>query len=259
MNPASLLLLVAALLLAAPLHAADKLAAKPEALPLKLPAQAPDVAAPKYDPKTGRGSESLMKLHESFVKTALEGKARLVFLGDSITRGWDGNGKEVWLKAFGQYQPANFGIGGDRTQHVLWRITHGELDGIRPQAVVIMIGTNNSATDSAEGIARGITRIVETVRTKQPQAKILLLGIFPRGNRTDGALNAHHEKLKQVNALVARLDDGQHVFFLDIGRQFVPGDGPIDKTIMYDALHLTPKGYQIWADAIAPKLASLMK
>lgn len=259
MNLKHLPLLVAALLLAAPLHAQNKTAAKDAAPAVKLPAQKPDVAAQKYDPKTGRVSESFMKLHESFVATAKEGKAKLVFLGDSITYGWGGNGKEVWSKAFGKYQPANFGIGGDRTQHVLWRITHGELDGIKPKAVVLMIGTNNSAADPAADIAKGITKIVETVRAKQPQAKILLLAVFPRGSKPDGNLNEQHAKLKQVNALIAKLDDGGRVFFLDIGKKFVPGEGPIDKEVMYDFLHLTPKGYQVWADAIAPTLARLMK
>jgi lysophospholipase L1-like esterase len=259
MNLKHLSLLVAALLAAAPLHAADKPAAKAAAPAVKLPVQAPDVAAQKYDAKTGQVNESFMKLHESFVKIAKEGKAKLVFLGDSITHGWGGSGKEVWPKAFGKYKPANFGIGGDRTQHVLWRITNGELDGIKPKAVVIMIGTNNSAIDPAEGIAKGITRIVETVREKQPQAKILLLAVFPRGSKPDGKLNEQNEKLKQVNATIAKLDDGKRVFFLDIGKKFVPGEGPIDKEIMPDFLHLSPKGYQIWADAISPKLAQLMK
>jgi lysophospholipase L1-like esterase len=243
----------------ASLPAANPPAATSAAPAVTLPPQPPDVAAPKMDPKTGRPQAAFMAAHERFLAIAKEGKAKLVFLGDSITAGWAGNGKEVWPKAFGQYQPANFGIGGDRTQHVLWRIQNGELDGIKPKAVVIMIGTNNSATDPAEGIASGITRIVGTVRAKQPQAKILLLGVFPRGSRPDGKLNELHAKLQQVNAVIARLDDGKHIFFLDIGDKFVQGDGPISKEIMPDFLHLSPAGYQIWADAIGPKLAALMR
>ncbi|MBI5394461.1 MAG: GDSL family lipase [Verrucomicrobia bacterium] len=210
------------------------------------------------DAKTGQPQAGFMQAHERFVAIAKEGKAKLVFLGDSITAGW-GSKKDIWEKAFDKYRPANFGIGGDRTQHVLWRITNGELDGIKPKAVVIMIGTNNSGTDPAEGIAKGITRIVETVRAKQPQAKILLLAVFPRGSKPDGKLNEQNEKLKQVNATIAKLDDGKRVFFLDIGKKFVPGEGPIDKEIMPDFLHLSAQGYQIWADAISPKLAQLMK
>jgi lysophospholipase L1-like esterase len=181
-----------------------------------------------------------------------------VFLGDSITAGWAGSGKDVWAKAFGAYTPANFGIGGDRTQHVLWRIQNGELDGgIKPKACVLMIGTNNVGGDSAEGIAKGVTVIVETIRAKQPQAKILLLAVFPRGEKASP--NPGRDKLKQVNAIIAKLDDSKNIFFLDIGDKFTQPDGSLTKEIMPDFLHLSAAGYQIWADAISPKIAELMK
>jgi len=221
----------------------------------KPAAQAPDVAAPKLGPD-GQVNPGFASSHEKFVKTAQEGTAELVFLGDSITAGWNGK-KDIWEKAFGKYKPANFGIGGDRTQHVLWRITNGELDGIKPKGVVLMIGTNNSGTDSAEGIAKGITEIVKTVRTKQPQAKILLLAVFPRGEKAEN--NAQRDKLKQVNATIAKLDDGKSIYYLDIGDKFLQPDGSLSKDIMPDYLHLSVAGYQIWADAISPKLAELMK
>jgi lysophospholipase L1-like esterase len=221
---------------------------------VKLPPQAPDVAAPKLGPD-GKVNPGFATEHEKFVKIAKEGTAKLVFLGDSITAGWRGK-SAIWDKAFGQYKPANFGIGGDRTQHVLWRITNGELDGIQPKAVVIMIGTNNSGSDPADGIARGIQRIVETVRNKQPQAKILLLAVFPRGEKASS--NAQRDKLSEVNAMIAKLDDGKNIHFLDIGNKFLQPDGSISKDIMHDFLHLTEAGYQIWADAILPKLAGLM-
>lgn len=259
MKPFHLIVVIAALCGVMSLNAAEKkAAAKPAAPAITLPAQAPDVPAPKLDSKDGKPQASFMQKHESFVKIAQAGEAQLVFLGDSITAGW-GSKKEIWDKAFGAYKPANFGIGGDRTQHVLWRIMNGELDGIKPKAAVLMIGTNNSGSDPAEGIAKGITRIVETIRAKQPQAKILLLAVFPRGSKPDGKLNEQNEKLKKVNNIIAKLDDGKTIFFLDIGKKFVPGEGPIDKEIMPDFLHLSAKGYQIWADAIAAKLAQLMK
>ena len=230
-------------------------AAKPAAPAVKMPPQPPDVAAQKFGPD-GKVNPGFAAAHERFVKIAQEGKAQLVFLGDSITAGW-GSKKEIWDKAFGQYMPANFGIGGDRTQHVLWRITNGELDGIKPKAVVLMIGTNNSGQDPAEGIAKGVTVIVETIRAKQPQAKILLLAVFPRGEKASP--NPGREKLKQVNAVIGKLDDGQNVHFLDIGEKFLQPDGTLTKEIMPDFLHLSAAGYQIWADAISPKLAELMK
>jgi lysophospholipase L1-like esterase len=234
-------------------------AAKPAAPAVVMPPQAPDVPAEKYG-KDGKINSGFLASHEKFVGIAKEGKAQLVFLGDSITAGWGGNGKDVWAKAFGPYTPANFGIGGDRTQHVLWRIQNGELDGsIKPKAAVLMIGTNNVGSDSAEGIAKGVTAIVETIRAKQPQAKILLLAVFPRGDKPTGKLGASNDKLKQVNAIIAKLNDDKHIFFLDIGSKFPQPDGALTKEIMPDFLHLSTAGYQIWADAIGPKLAELMK
>lgn len=228
---------------------------KPVVPAVKLPPQAPDVPAQKFGPD-GKVNAGFLAAHERFVKIAQEGKAQLVFLGDSITAGW-GSKKDIWDKAFGQYTPANFGIGGDRTQHVLWRIQNGELDGIKPKAAVLMIGTNNVATDTAEGIAKGVALIVETIRAKQPQAKILLLAVFPRGEKASP--NPGRDKLKQVNAIIAKLDDAKNVHFLDIGDKFLQPDGSLTKEIMPDFLHLSAAGYQIWADAISPKLAELMK
>jgi lysophospholipase L1-like esterase len=234
--------------------------ATPTATPFPLPPQRPDVAAPKMDPKTGKEQVGFMTMHQSFLKIAKEGKAQVVFLGDSITQGWGGAGKEAWAKAFGQYNPANFGIGGDRTQHVLWRIQNGELEGLKPKAAVIMIGTNNTSNDSAEDIAKGVTKIVETVRAKLPTTKILLLAVFPRGSRPDGRIaNPGYEKIKQINAIIAKLDDKKNVHFLDISDKFLQGKDVIDLAIMPDFLHLSPAGYQIWADAITPKLAELTK
>ncbi len=213
----------------------------------------PDVPAPKLE-RSGEPQAGFVKAHEDFVQIAKEGKTQLLFLGDSITAGWAGK-KPIWEQAFGAYQPANFGIGGDRTQHVLWRVQNGELDGIKPKAVVLMIGTNNVSFDAAEGIARGITKIVGTIREKLPEAKVLLLAIFPRGEKP----NPDREKIQQINASIARLGDDKHVFFLDIGAKFLEPDGTLPKELMYDSLHLSDKGYQVWADAITPKLAELMK
>lgn len=228
------------------LHAQEK--------PVVAP-QAPDVAAEKFG-ADGKVNPGFASSHDKFVKIAQEGTAELVFLGDSITAGW-GRQQPIWDKAFGTYKPANFGIGGDRTQHVLWRIKNGELDVIKPKAIVLMIGTNNSATDSAEGISKGIIAIVETIRSKQPQAKLLLLAVFPRGEKPSP--NPQRDKLKEVNATIAKLDDGKHIHFLDIGEKFLQPDGSLSKEIMPDFLHLSPAGYQIWADAISQKLAALMK
>lgn len=229
-------------------------AKKPAAPAVKQPA---DVAAPKLGPD-GKPQAGFLKSHESFVEIAKKGEAQVVFLGDSITAGW-ARQAAIFDKEFGQYKAANFGIGGDRTQHVLWRITNGELDGIKPKAVVLMIGTNNVGSNTPEEIAKGVTVIVETIREKQPQAKILLLAVFPRGDKPEGKLGAANEKLIAVNAIIAKLDDGKNVHFLDIGPKFPLVNGALTKEVMPDFLHLSPAGYQIWADAISPKLAELMQ
>jgi lysophospholipase L1-like esterase len=181
----------------------------------------------------------------------------VLFLGDSITAGWHTLGADVWKERFqnDKYQPANFGISGDRTQFVLWRIANGELDGIHPKALVLMIGTNNGEKP-AEDIARGVTAIVGAIRAKLPDTKILLFGIFPRGEKADDPIRA---KLKAVNAILAKLDDAQHVFYLDIGDKFLQPDGTISQSIFVDFTHPSAEGYKIWADAMQPKLDELLK
>ena len=194
-----------------------------------------------------------MKLHESFLKRAKEGKIDLLFLGDSITQGWGGN--ETWRRFYAPRHAANFGIGGDRTEHVLWRLEHGEVEGIRPKLVVLMIGTNNSGSNTAEAIANGVTAIVKSLREKLPETKILLLGVFPRAERP-GSIR---DKLAEVNAQIAKLDDGKTVKYLDIGKSFLQDDGTIARDVMPDFLHLSPKGYRIWADAMEPTLQAMLE
>lgn len=216
---------------------------------------APDAPSPKMGPN-GEIQPGFQARHEAFVAIAKKNESKLLFLGDSITAGWGGQ-KTVWENAFGKYQPANFGIGGDRTQHVLWRLANGELDGFTPKVLVLMIGTNNSGTDTDEGIASGIRKIVELIQQKSPETKILLLGVFPRGEKPEN--NPAREKLMLVNKKISKLDDGRRIFFLDIGAKFLEADGTLSKEIMPDYLHLSARGYQIWADAIASKLETLMR
>jgi len=191
--------------------------------------------------------------HEQNLKRIAEGPIGAVFFGDSITDGWHG-AADVWKRAFGQYEPANFGISGDRTQHVLWRMLNGELDGYHPKVIVLMIGTNNMG-DAADDIVQGVQAIVQTARQKQPQAKILLLAIFPRQHEP-GELR---HKVQQVNDKLEKLADGENVRFLDIASHFISEDGTISSEIMPDYLHLSHKGYEIWAEAMGPVLAEMMK
>jgi lysophospholipase L1-like esterase len=239
---------------AAPATTTPAAPAKP-AKPAKEPA---DVAAPKRD-KDGNVQAGFQARHEAFLKRGKEGKIGVLFLGDSITAGW-GGAKDTWEKNFGAYDPANFGIGGDRTQHVLWRIENGELDGIAPKVVVLMIGTNNSSSYSAEEIAKADKKIVEQIHAKLPNTKVLLLGIFPRGaDPATPNVAAIREKLKTINAELAKLDDGKTTRYLDIGSKFLDANGVLTKEIMPDALHLSAKGYTLWAEAIKPLLDEMMK
>jgi beta-glucosidase len=213
-----------------------------------LPACAQGPATVTPQPREG----AWMELHQQFLKRAKQGAVDMLFLGDSITQGWHDN--EVWKRFYGPRKAANFGIGGDRTQHVLWRIQNGELDGIEPRVVVLMIGTNNGDNATVDEIAQGVKAIVEELRHRLPKAKVLLLGIFPRGEKP----NPLREKLDAVNAKIAGLDDGGRVSYLDIGKAFLNEDGTISGEIMPDYLHLNRKGYRIWADAMEPTLWSML-
>jgi lysophospholipase L1-like esterase len=195
--------------------------------------------------------------HEHVLELNVKGEAELLFIGDSITQGWEGAGKDVWATRYDRYHAANLGFGGDRTQHVLWRLDQGEVDGFKPKAAVLMIGTNNSnaSDNTADEIAAGVKAVVERLQLKHPKMHILLLGVFPRGEKP----NPQRDKIASVNSTIAKLDDGKTVHYLDIGGKFLQPDGSISKEIMPDFLHLSPKGYQIWADAIEPKLGELMK
>ncbi len=196
-----------------------------------------------------------MKRQDQINERAKQGDVDLIFLGDSITQGWEGAGKGVWAKYYGDRKAMNAGIGGDRTQHVLWRLDNGNIAGIKPKLAVIMIGTNNSGANTSEDIAAGIKAIVAKLRDKLPQTKILLLGVFPRGEKADNPQRAVNAK---ANEIAKSVDDGKNVFYLDIGPKFLSDDGSLAKDIMPDYLHLSEKGYEIWAKGIEQHVAELL-
>ena len=204
-------------------------------------------------------SNGFLKRHEGFLKELKEknGKVGLLFVGDSITDGWRGRGKEVFEKTYAKDEPFNIGIGGDRTQHVIWRLEHGEVEGISPKVAVLMIGTNNLGGNTNEEIVKGVTKVVTTLHEKLPTTKVLLLGIFPRGNMAN---DPNRARIKNINEELAKLDDaGKTVKYLDIGAKFLTDDGTLTREIMPDFLHPNEKGYQIWADATQSTLDELMK
>lgn len=192
--------------------------------------------------------------HDGFVQIAKAGGVNLLFVGDSITDGWrDGDALPIWNKYFAPFKAANFGIGADRTQHVLWRLRNGELDGISPELAVIMIGTNNASdSDAPADVAAGINAILAEFKARTPHTRILLLGIFPRGAQPMRDSN------ERVNAIIKEFADGEKIVFLDIGDKLVNPDKSINLEVMPDQLHLSAKGYQIWADAIVDKVRVMM-
>jgi lysophospholipase L1-like esterase len=241
------------------------------ALIKKVQAEPLDEPAAKYDRNltNRRGSRNdhfgqldqyFLDKHESFLKRDKAGPIGLLFMGDSITDFWMGRGAKVWAKEYGKFDPADFGVSGDRTEHVLWRIENGELDGISPKVVVLMIGTNN-INSSADKIIAGDTKIVEEIHAKLPETKLLLLGIFPRGvdPKKSRGVAATREKISTVNAALAKLDDGAKTRYLDIGDKFLTPDGVLTPEVMPDGLHPSANGYQIWADAMRPLLEEMMQ
>ena len=197
-----------------------------------------------------------MPRHEEVLKRIAQGNVDLIIVGDSITHGWEKAGKEVWEQYYAPRNAVNMGFGGDRTQSVLWRFDHGEIEDISPKLVVLMIGTNNSNRhdNTAEEIADGIKAICAKIRCKLPKTKILILAIFPRGEGP----SAQREKNAKASELASQITDGKKVFYLNINDEFLTENSTLSRDIMPDLLHPGEKGYQIWAEAIEPTIKKLM-
>jgi len=196
--------------------------------------------------------------HEGFVTTAQAGNIDLLLHGDSITDWWVQNddNKKMFEKYFGNIRTANFAVAGDTTQGVLWGLRNGEGQGFQPKAVMLMVGTNNTAANTAPEIAEGIGAVVLEMRRDFPAAKILLLAIFPRSVPGDPV----REKIAEVNRIIAKLDDQEHVFYLDIGSKFLDEKGVfLPDSFRPDNLHPQAKGYDIWGEAVQTKLAHLLR
>ena len=187
-----------------------------------------------------------------------ERKPALIFIGDSITHGLGGDPtdkkSEVWNKYFEARNAVNLGFGWDRTENVIWRLQHGELDGAEPKVAVIMIGTNNRDMNTPEDIAIGVRAICTEVHQRTPKTKILLLGVFPRSEKPDGG----RKKTEALNTILATFNGQDGITFLDIGSKFLNPDGTISKEIMGDFLHPTLKGQAIWAEAMESTLKQLL-
>jgi platelet-activating factor acetylhydrolase IB subunit beta/gamma len=204
-------------------------------------------------PPEARDDEHFIERHTLFLKLIRETNIRLLFLGDSITRRWVEN-YHLWEHFLGQYQPANFGVGGDMAQNLLWRVQNGEIDHIQPEVVVLLIGTNNMPTHSGTEIAATLRLIVATIREKLPKTKIVLMAIFPRGpqdrSKADEDNPYYMDKVNFVNKQLASLDNQETIYFVDIGASFLGSDGEVDTSLLPDQLHLIEPGYQIWGEAL---------
>lgn len=182
----------------------------------------------------------------------------VVFIGDSITNNWENGGKAVWAERYAGLHALNLGFSGDRTENVLWRLRHGEVDGIAPKVAVLLIGTNNGGArqDAPEATVDGIRATLDQLRRRLPRTRILLLALFPRGATPD---DPQRRLNGRVNALLPGLADGRHVVFLDIGPAFLAPDGTLSPDLMPDLLHPNERGYRIWADAMGPRLDALLR
>lgn len=198
-----------------------------------------------------------MPRHQAVLDRVAQGNVDLLMIGDSITHGWEKGGKETWDKYYALRKAVNMGFGGDRTEHVLWRLENGEIENIKPKLAVLMIGTNNSNGEqyTAEQIADGIKAIVCTLRTKLPETKVLILAIFPRGDSNAVAQRAKNDKASE---LASKLADDKMIFFLNINKAFLNEQGELTREVMPDLLHPQEKGYQLWAAAMEPTIAKLM-
>jgi lysophospholipase L1-like esterase len=201
------------------------------------------------------------KRHAVVAEIVRAQKPPLIFIGDSITQMFGGEphdrgqpGSDVWNKFYAPRHAANLGFGYDYIENTIWRLQHGELEGAAPKAVVLLIGTNNVGKNSSDEIVMGIRAILTELHTRVPHAKVLLLGILPRGEKPD----AIREKLAQINTQLAQLDGQNGVTFLDLGAKLLQPDGSITRETMSDFLHPTAQGYTIWAEAMEPVLAKLL-
>lgn len=208
------------------------------------------VPVPQTAPRwTTRHEHALTRIHQ--------GEVELLLIGDSITQGWDDEGRHIWDAHYGRRHAVNFGFASDGTEHVLWRLKHGEIEGIAPKLAVVMIGTNNTNArhDHPEETAAGIQAILTTLGTCIASAKILLLGVFPRGAAADDPLRRLNEAINDRLRLYA---DNQHVFSLDLSRHFLDDQGRLSQDLLPDYLHPSERGYQMWADGMEDVIRNLL-
>ena len=216
-----------------------------------------------------RADANSLKAHEQLLAKRKAGAIDVYFMGDSITRRWGTSDAQYadlyanWQQNFTGWNAANFGWGGDKTQNMLWRLRHGELDGVHPKVIVLMAGTNNvgrvsplspeDAQARAAEVARGVSAVVRELRQRAPKATLIITGITPRDDNIDVMPIINH-----ANMRIARLADGKSVRYVNLHEELAFPDGHLREGMANDGLHLTPKAYQLWADALKPHLTELL-
>ena len=216
------------------------------ALAATAAAQEPRPQGPLTTPVAGN-----QRRHAEFLEVAKAGNIDLLFVGDSITDWWRSRGRAVWDRTWAPLNAANFGIAGERVEQLLWRMQNGELEGFKAKVIVLMIGTNNlRVTPANQDIADGIAFLCAEIQKRQPQAKLLLLAIFPR-DPPPGTPNRERIRRSTRSWRSSRID--KTLFYMDIGDKFLAADGTIAPEVMYDGLHPAERGYEIWADAMLRK------
>jgi lysophospholipase L1-like esterase len=206
------------------------------------------------EPASNAGNTNWMAWHQAMNARAKQGHVDLIYVGDSIVQLYEKQGKDTWDRYYAPRNAVNLGISWDRTEHVLWRLDHGNIDGISPKLAIVMIGQNNGPHNTVEEIGAGVTAVVQKIRAKLPTTKILLLAIFPRREKP----TEEREVLAKASRIAAKLADNHTIFYMDINKIFLRPDGSIPAQLMPDFQHPSAKGYRRWAEAIEPPVAELM-
>lgn len=195
--------------------------------------------------------------HQDTLTRIRQGNVDLLLIGDSITMGWETKGRRIWNAYYSQRRAVNLGFSGDQTQHVLWRLDHGEIDGIAPKLAIVLIGTNNAGNpdNSPETTAAGIQAILNTLRIRLPSTKILLLGPLPCDPSADSPLRQTNAA---VNNRISKYADDEHIYYLDLSRLFLDDLGRLSQDLMPDYLHPNERGYQVWADGMEDMIRTLL-
>ncbi|MFZ5986527.1 MAG: GDSL-type esterase/lipase family protein [Bacillota bacterium] len=214
------------------------------------------MAKPDINDAIERNDDHHNERHNHFMEIKKTKKIDLLFIGDSITRRWSEN-PELWDLYFAEYNPENFGVGGDTIQNVRWRLLNGEIDDIEPKIVVLLVGTNNLPIYSAKEIYAGITQLIDIIQRKLPHTLIILMGLLPRD--ADNLCNNYMNTILEINSILLNLSLSRKITFLDIGEEYIDKNNKVNRELLPDGIHITRPGYKIWGKKLQPIIDDLYK